>query len=88
MEESILKMLLQHIRNLTETVREIHAKLQPYDCEKWLDAQETCQMLNISKRTLQTYRVRRIIPASNIEGKFYYKEKDIVEYLKSKTINN
>lgn len=84
-EESVLLMLLKQIRHLTETVREIHAKLHPHVCERWLDAQEVCQILGICKRTLQAYRARKVIPASRIEGKFYYKKQDIEEYLKSRT---
>ena len=32
----------------------------------WLDNQDVCQLLNISKRTLQTYRNNGILPYSQI----------------------
>ena len=38
-------------------------------------------MLMISKRTLQTYRDRGILPFSQISRKIYYKASDIDEYL-------
>ena len=41
-------------------------------------------MLDIGKRTLQTYRERGIIPFSSVGGKFY-KEADVAAYLESKT---
>ena len=47
----------------------------------WLDAQDVCLALNISKRALQTYRDNGLIPHSNIGGKFFYKEVDIQQIL-------
>ena len=35
-----------------------------------MDAQEVCLALNISKRTLQSYREYGIIPCSFIDGKY------------------
>nr|WP_310787198.1 helix-turn-helix domain-containing protein [uncultured Alistipes sp.] len=45
-----------------------------------------CRVLNISKRTLQSYRDKRILPYTNIGGKFFYRESDVAEYLQSKTV--
>lgn len=46
-----------------------------------MDAQEVCIALNISKRCLQNYRDKGLIPHSNIGGKFFYKEMDIRQIL-------
>jgi len=51
--------------------------------EKWLDIQETCQLLKISKRTLQAYRDNGILSFSQIAGKIYFKVNDINEHLKN-----
>jgi DNA-binding transcriptional MerR regulator len=40
-----------------------------------------CRALNLSKRALQTYRVRGIIPSSMLGGKVYFRESDIAELL-------
>jgi len=37
--------------------------------QKWLDNQDVCMMLNISKRTLQTYRDNGTLPYSQINHK-------------------
>lgn len=42
-----------------------------------MDSQEVCQLLNITKRTLQSYRNKGIIAFSSVGGKFYYRPKDI-----------
>ena len=51
-----------------------------------MDAQEVCLALNISKRTLQSYREYGIIPCSFIGGKYMYKESDLVRVLTQKVI--
>ena len=49
--------------------------------QKWIDNQEVCQILNISKRTLQTYRDNGTLPYSQIGHKMYYKPEDIERVL-------
>lgn len=49
--------------------------------KSWMSGDETCKLLRISKRTLQNYRDKRVIPFSQIGRKIYYKYSDIVEYL-------
>jgi len=49
--------------------------------EVWLDIQEACQLLKISKRTLQSYRDNGILPFSQIGGKIYFRASDIEEHL-------
>jgi excisionase family DNA binding protein len=50
-------------------------------CETWLDIQEVCVLLKVSKRTLQAYRDKKILPFSQISGKIYFKASDIEEHL-------
>jgi hypothetical protein len=45
--------------------------------EKWLDNQEVCLMLGISKRTLQTYTQKKLLPCSKISRKNYYRYADV-----------
>lgn len=45
--------------------------------EEWLDSQDVCQLLNISLRTLQSYRDKGILAYSMIGHKCYYKVNDI-----------
>jgi DNA-binding transcriptional MerR regulator len=46
-----------------------------------MDSSDVCRALNISKRALQSYRVRGIIPSSMLGGKVYFREADIAEWL-------
>lgn len=49
--------------------------------ERWLDIQEACFVLKISKRTMQKYRVEGILSFSQINGKIYFKAVDLEEHL-------
>lgn len=49
--------------------------------QKWLDNQDVCQILNISKRTLQTYRDNGTLPYTQINHKIYYKPEDVEQVI-------
>ena len=51
------------------------------DKELLLDNSDVCQMLNISKRTLQRYRSLGDLPYQMIYHKTLYKEKDVLEFI-------
>lgn len=48
-----------------------------------LDNQDVCEILNISKRTLQTYRERGLLPYSQVKYKIWYDPEDVEKLLKS-----
>lgn len=52
----------------------------------WLDNQAVCRILNISKRSLQTFRDKGLIPYSQIGHKCYYKQEDVKEFLERNRI--
>ncbi len=49
---------------------------------EWLDGQEICMILDISKRTLQSLRASAKLPYSMIERKAYYKVSDVERLIK------
>ena len=49
--------------------------------KRWLTSEEVCHILSISKRTLQSYRDRGVLPYAQIGRKIYYKSSDIDEHL-------
>ena len=51
--------------------------------EVWMDNQDVCELLHISKRTLQHYRDSGKLPFSQIGAKIYYKASDIDAFLQS-----
>ena len=73
-----LKDLLEMTKDATEKYASIFNK------EKWLDNQEVCLMMNITKRTLQTYKDKGILSYSRLNRKNYYKLSDVQALLKGK----
>jgi DNA-binding transcriptional MerR regulator len=66
------------------TDRKCHRKYTPiFKEEKWLDNQEVCLMMNITKRTLQTYKDKGLLPYSKLNRKNYYKRSDVQALLEA-----
>ncbi len=71
--------IINSIQEIKETIS-VQNNQQPLS-EKWLDIQEVCFLLKISKRTLQSYRDKNLLPYSQIGGKIYFRATDIEDYL-------
>lgn len=82
-EEKTFEQIIQHIKFFSERVKELCGNKVNIE---WLDNQEVCQLLNISKRTLQSYRDNRILPYSQIGYKCFYKKKDIEKLIEKSII--
>ena len=71
------------IGNFIEQLNNIEQRLKKiqYNNDVFLDNQEFLQVMNISKRTAQTWRDSGIIPFSQVGAKIYYRFSDIEELL-------
>ena len=49
--------------------------------EVYMDHEEVCKVLHVSRRTLQQYRDDGIIPFIQLPGKVIYRESDITRLL-------
>ena len=49
--------------------------------EQWLKNEDACSLLQISKRTLQSYRDNGILPFSQIGRKCYYRVSDVEQLI-------
>ena len=72
-----LKALLELTENATMKYISIFKE------EKWLDNQEVCLMMKITKRTLQTYKDKGLLPYSKLNRKNYYKRSDVQALLEA-----
>lgn len=86
-EKQAFNMLIKTLESLFEAINEIDARCNK-KMSKWLDNAEVCQLLNISKRTLQTYRDNGTLPYSQIRHKIFYKTADVEKLLKRLTEKN
>ena len=74
----ILKALHREVKEVSLLIKEITAPYKALQqATKWLDQQEACQLLNISKRTLQTYRAKGILGATQINRKTYFRLSEV-----------
>lgn len=58
-----------------------------YNNDLFLDNQEFLLLMNISKRTAQTWRDSGVIPYSQIGAKIYYKYADISKLIDKNYVN-
>ena len=62
---------------LEEKVMGMCRPVEDLGLKKWLDNQEVCEILRISKKTLQVYRDKGILPYSRIKHKIFFKTEDV-----------
>lgn len=80
-EKRCFEELLQLTKILTERVASLNEKFRDKSMDEWLDGQEVCLALNISQRTLQTLRDKRIIGYTQLNRKFFYRPKEVLQLL-------
>ena len=72
-QKSALDGMQNELRELLELTENATKKYTPiFAEEQWLDNQEVCLMMNITKRTLQTYKDKGLLPYSKLNRKNYY----------------
>ncbi|WP_312089953.1 helix-turn-helix domain-containing protein [Chryseobacterium sp.] len=76
-----MKNELKELLEMTENATSKYATI--FKSEKWLDNQEVCLMMNITKRTLQTYKDKGLLPFSKLNRKNYYKCSDVQALLEA-----
>ena len=69
--------MIEKFNAFTRTVDSIWDKHKDKALQDWIDNQDVCTILNISKRSLQTYRDNGTLPYTQIGHKMYYKPEDI-----------
>lgn len=76
-EEKAWRELQAKGKRAIDKLRELERHFNLKGDYGWLDNDEVCRCLSISKRALQYYRDSGIIPYSFIGKKCYYKAEDI-----------
>lgn len=76
-EASTFEAMMRRFDEFTKSVIKLCESKSERRLEKWLDNREVCTILNISKRTLQTYRDNGTLPFSRIDNHIYYRPSDV-----------
>jgi len=70
--------LVGRIDNIQRLLKKV---LSTESKKDWIDNQEFCKTLSVSKRTAQTYRDKKLISYSQVGSKILYKSTDVEEFL-------
>ena len=81
-EEQAFKTMMARFDDFARRVGQICQTNGDKSLKQWLDNQDVCVMLNISPRTLQTYRDNGTIGYTQIGHKMYYRPDDVMQLLK------
>lgn len=75
-------MMMERFEDFTRKVESRCDAAGDKRLSEWLDSQDACIILNVTKRTLQTYRDNGMLPFTRIENKIYYRPADVERVIK------
>lgn len=84
-ESRTFEQMKERFKDFSQQIKNICGDSQ--DKEKWLGNDDVCKLLQISLRTLQSYRDSGILPYSQIGRKCYYRVSDIENLISKSQIN-
>ena len=76
-EKKTFEEMKSRFNQFSEHVRQLCSRYRPPEKMNWLDNADVCEKLNVSKRTLQTYRDGGLLAYSQINHKIYYRLEDV-----------
>jgi DNA-binding transcriptional MerR regulator len=79
--EEWMKLIMERFDRMENKMEKSATSLQSVNGDKLLDNQDLCLMLNVSKRTLQRYRVSGLLPCKRFDQKTYYLESDVLKFI-------
>lgn len=80
-ERKTFDLLLESVKALTRKVDFLLEKSKDRSLAKWMDSEDVCKALNLSKRSLQSLRDKDLLPCTQIGRKFYYKPADVENFI-------
>ena len=82
-ERKTFEEMKERFGSFSQHVRELCARYRPPEKMNGMDGADVCEKLGISKRTLQTYRDRGLLPYSQINHKIYYRTEDVEAFVEA-----
>ncbi|MCC8173008.1 MAG: helix-turn-helix domain-containing protein [Odoribacter sp.] len=80
-EAQTFETMMEKFNAFTQKVEGICKKHGDKGLQKWMDNQDVCMILNISKRSLQTYQDNGTLPYTQIGHVMYYKPEDVKQIM-------
>lgn len=86
--KEVFDEIISEFQSFRDKILALCQKHKSKGLDEWLDNQDVCLRLNISPRTLQSYRDSGKIGFSRINHKIYYTLSDVEKFLQSDTEMN
>lgn len=80
-EKKTFEEMKGRFNRFSEHVQQLCSRYRPPEKMNWLDNADVCEKLNVSKRTLQTYRDGGLLAYSQINHKIYYRLEDVEAFI-------
>ena len=80
--EASMERIMDRFDHTDKALENLNKRDNMLEGERLYDNQDICQLLKISKRTLQRYRSNGGLPFHTIYHKTYYKESDIHTFIR------
>lgn len=80
-EKKTFEEMKERFSKFSGHLQELCSRYRPPEKMNWLDNADVCEKLNVSKRTLQTYRDSGRLAYSQINHKLYYRLEDVEAFL-------
>ena len=81
MDTRTWEAMVARFANFSQRVETLCEKSKDMCLRKWLDNQDVCEILQISKRTLQTYRDNGMLSFTQIGHKMFYRPEDVAQVI-------
>lgn len=76
-EARTFETMMERFEQFAQSVDSLCQRHESRDLKEWLDSQDVCEILNVTKRTLQTLRDNGRLAYTMIARKVYYKPQDV-----------
>ena len=80
--EAWMERIMHRFDKQDKKLEKMSERRNMLDGELLFDNQDLCQLLNVSKRTLQRYRASGELPYQNLYHKTFYKESDVDTFIR------
>ncbi|MFR9554311.1 MAG: helix-turn-helix domain-containing protein [Rikenellaceae bacterium] len=85
-EKCAFEMMMARLGEFAQRVEKLCHKRSDKTLSQWLDNEDVCRMLNISKRTLQSYRDNGVLAYTQVNRKIYYSVAEVNRFINNKKI--
>ena len=80
-EARAYEAMISRFQAVTQKVAALRKRSESKELKEWLDGQDVCEILGITKRTVQTLRETGKLGFTMIAHKVYYRSEDVKKFL-------